>query len=110
MVKLIKMKIIWSDFAIENLKDIFDYYKNKASIKVAHKIRKQILESTKQLLCNPESGQIEFNLEKLKQDHRYLLSGNYKIIYRIDENDIFINDVFDVRQNPDKMMKKKRSI
>ena len=57
--KLTIMKIIWSDFAIENLKDIFDYYKIKASSKVAQKIRREILESTKLLIHNPESGQIE---------------------------------------------------
>lgn len=97
------MRIIWTDFAIENLKDIFDFYSIKASSKAAHKIRKQILSSTKQLLNNPESGQLEFNLEKLKQNHRYLVSGNYKIIYRINDNQIIINDVFDTRQNPVKM-------
>ena len=103
------MKIIWSDFAIENLKQIVDYYNDKASKKVAHKIRKQILDSTKQLLYNPESGQTEISLEKLNQNHRYILSGNYKIIYRTSEDVIFVNDVFDVRQNPNKMMDQKRN-
>jgi toxin ParE1/3/4 len=32
------MKIIWTDFAIENLKSIFEYYAIKANRKVAHKI------------------------------------------------------------------------
>lgn len=32
------MKIIWSDFAIENLKDIFDYYKIKVSKKMPTKL------------------------------------------------------------------------
>lgn len=31
------MKIIWTDFAIQNLKDIFDYYSKNANKKVAHK-------------------------------------------------------------------------
>ena len=66
------MQIIWSNFAIENLKTIFDYYKDRASKKVAHKIRQQILESTKQLIEHPESGQIEFFLEKLNESHRYV--------------------------------------
>lgn len=52
------MKIVWTDFAIKNLKSIFDYYVTKANRKVAHKIRKQILDSTKQLIKNPESGQL----------------------------------------------------
>lgn len=97
------MKIIWTDFAIENLKQIFDYYSEKANKKVAHKIRKQILETAKQLILNPESGQLEYNLETLERKHRYLVSGDYKIIYRISNNEVIINDVFDARQNPAKM-------
>lgn len=79
------MVIVWTDFAIENLKDIFDYYAIKANKKVAHKIKKQILNDTKQLVNNPKLGQIELYLEKLNQHHRYLLSGNYKVIYRIEK-------------------------
>lgn len=97
------MKIFWTDFAIENLKAIFDYYAIKANKKLAHKIRKQILKSTNQIKENPESGQIEFNLKRLKQNHRYLVRGNYKVIYKVFENQIIINDVFDTRQNPVKM-------
>ncbi|MCD1117991.1 type II toxin-antitoxin system RelE/ParE family toxin [Chryseobacterium turcicum] len=103
------MKIIWSEFAIENLKNIFDYYSLKANKKVAHKIRKKIFDSTKRLIQNPESGHIEFYLEQLNQQHRYIICGNYKIIYRIECNDILINDIFDTRQNPIKMIDKKRN-
>lgn len=104
------MKIIWTDFAIDNLKDIFDYYSNKASKKVAHKIRKQILESTKQLINNPESGQVELNLEKINQNHRYIVCGNYKVIYKVENKEIIINDIFDGRQNPIKMNDGKRKL
>ena len=103
------MKIIWTDFAVESLKDIFDYYSDKVSGKIAHKIRKQIFSSTKQLIKNPASGQLELNLEKLKQNHRYLVNGNYKIVYRINENEIIINDVFDTRQDPIKINDKNRN-
>jgi len=97
------MKIIWTDFATENLKDIFYYYSNKVNRNVAHKIRTEILKTTKQLLKNPESGPLEQNLEKLNQNHRYLVAGNYKIIYKIVEDQILIVDVFDTRQDPGKM-------
>lgn len=102
------MKIVWTDFAIENLKSIFEYYVNKANRKVAHKIRKQILYSTTQLILNPKSGQLEFYLERFHQNHRYILVGNFKIIYRIHENNIVINDIFDARQNPIKMIDEER--
>ena len=97
------MNITWTEFAKENLKDMFDYYSKTASKKVAHKIRRQILSSTKRLNKNPKMGQMEFYLEKLKENHRYILSGNYKVIYKIDNSKIIITDVFDVRQNPDKI-------
>ena len=102
------MKIVWTDFAIENLKQIFEYYSAKANKKVAHKIRKQILEAAKQLILNPESGQVEHNLETLKENHRYLVNGNYKLIYRVSHNEVIINDVFDARQNPAKINDEKR--
>ena len=41
------MEIIWTDFAIENLKVIFDFYAFKVNRKVAHKIRSQILKHYK---------------------------------------------------------------
>lgn len=103
------MKIIWTDFAVENLKNIFDYYSKKANAKVAHKIRKTIIHSVKILITNPKLGQIEIYLEKLNQNHRYILAGNYKVIYRIEDDTIIINDVFDVRQNPIKMIDEHRN-
>ncbi len=101
------MKIIWTDFAIQNLKDIFDYYSKNANKKIAHKIRKQILASTKQLIQNPESGQTELNLEKLIQKYRYLVVGNYKVIYKFEQDEIRIVDIFDTRQNPFKIEREK---
>jgi addiction module RelE/StbE family toxin len=102
------MKIVWTNFAVKNLKDIFDYYSTKANKKVAHKIRRQILKSSKQLKNNPNSGQIEQSLTTLKENHRYLVSGNYKLIYRLMDDQVIINDVFDTRQNPSKMNDEKR--
>jgi len=102
------MKIIWTDFAIRSLKDIFDYYTENTSKKVADKIRKEILFSTKQLNKHPKSGQEEQHLTALNLGYRYILSGNYKIIYRIDGDKIFVNDVFDTRQNPIKITDESR--
>jgi plasmid stabilization system protein ParE len=102
------MKIVWTDFAIRNLKEIFDFYAIKVNKNVAHKIRRQILKSSKQLKNNPNSGPIEPNLKKLKKNHRYLVSGNYKLIYRVIDNQVLINDLFDTRQDPSKMNDKNR--
>jgi plasmid stabilization system protein ParE len=103
------MKIIWTDFATGTLLDIYQYYKLKASPAVARKIKTEILETTKQLIKHPYSGQVEFNLEKLKEGHRYLVKGNYKIIYKEVVEGILITDVFDTRQDPVKINDEKRN-
>ena len=99
-------QIIWTNFAISELKNIYLYYRMVATDKVADKIRKSIFYSTKPLIKRPLIGAIEENLIDLKQGHRYLVVGNYKIIYRIIHNNIYITDIFDCRQNPQKMKKR----
>ena len=102
------MKIIWSDFATEMLIEIYKYYRETASENVARKIKTNIFSTTKQLIKHPNSGQIEDTLSKLNQGHRYLVEDNYKIVYRIVSEGILITDVFDTRQNPDKINDDKR--
>ncbi len=103
------MEIIWTDFAIKNLKDIFDFYSTTANKKVANKIKREILASVKLLVRYPELGQFELFLETLNEGYRYILSGNYKVIYKIQDKNIVISDLFDVRQNPIKMNDKSRT-
>ncbi len=103
------MKIIWTDFAIENLKDIFDFYSVTANKKVANKIKQEIFKSVKLLVRYPRLGQVELYLEELNEEYRYILSGNYKVIYKIQDKNIIISDVFDVRQNPIKMNDESRT-
>ncbi len=98
-------QIIWTNFAISELKNIFLYYRMVAGEKTADKIRKSIFSATKPTLKQPFIGALEENLTDLKQGHRYLVEGNYKIIYRVIDNNIYIIDIFDCRQNPTKMKK-----
>jgi toxin ParE1/3/4 len=95
--------IVWTEFASNELKSIYEYYKVQASVAVAKKIKSKIFESTKNLSEQPLIGQIEENLKELNQNHRYIVEGNYKIIYLVVKNTVYITDVFDCRQNPEKM-------
>lgn len=98
-------QIVWTNFAISELKNIFLYYRMVAGEKTADKIRKSIFNATKPLITNPLIGGVEESLIALKQGHRYLVEGNYKIIYRVIDKTIYITDIFDCRQNPIKMKK-----
>lgn len=97
------MKIVWTDFASETLSDIYEYYKEKASPILAQKIKSEIFKSTRQLKQFPYSGHVELNLQKLNEGHRFLVKGNYKIIYKEIPEGILITDVFDTRQDPVKI-------
>jgi len=73
------------------------------SLTVACNIRDSILSSTRQLENQPQFGSIEELLVELIQEHRYIIRGNYKIIYKTQNKKVFITDVFDTRQDPDKI-------
>jgi plasmid stabilization system protein ParE len=101
-------QVIWTYFATSELKSIFLYYKMVAGETIADKIKKSIFDTTKILSKQPFIGQVEENLIELKQEHRYLIEGNYKIIYRIIDENIYITDVFDCRQNPQKIKQRSK--
>jgi plasmid stabilization system protein ParE len=85
------------------LKNIFDYYSFRVSKKIAERIIQEIKEKSKSLVFQSFIGQEEEFLAHLNLGHRYILAGNYKIVYRIDKEYIYIVDIFDTRQNPTKM-------
>ncbi len=98
-------KIIWSDFALQQLKKIHKFYKLKASEEIAQKLTKSIVQSTIQLKTHPQIGTIEPLLKDYEFEYRYLVRKHYKIIYRLDNNLVRVISVFDTRQNPKKIRK-----
>lgn len=98
----IAFKILWTDFAINQLKDIFDYHLVKASPIVAQRLVQKIIDATIILENNPKSGRKEELLLNRPQEFRFVVVKNYKIIYWIDYefNIINIATIFDTRQNP----------
>ena len=100
-----ELRVFWTDTARFQLEDIFNYYKDTASLKVARKLVKQIIERTIQLEKNPNSGSKEPLLSDRKFEYRYLVEGNYKIIYWKKDKYIKIATVFDCRQSPEKIKK-----
>jgi toxin ParE1/3/4 len=97
------MKILWSDFSVQMLSEIYIYYKEKVHPELAKRILKELLEATRQLRNQPTSGQTEPALIKMGEGHRYIVRGNYKIVYKPIPEGLLITDVFDTRQNPSKL-------
>lgn len=97
------MKIVWTEFSKIEVKRIYQYYKDKAGVATARKIKTGIIRAPEILRKYAHSGQEESNLMLFKQNHRYLVEGNYKVVYRLIEKTIYITDVFDCRQDSQKM-------
>ena len=102
-------KVIWSDFAEAQLDDIYEFYKNEASTRVAKKLLKELINEAQKLSKSPKIGQVEQLLTKRVIEYRYLVYKNYKLIYSIDTKNEYIKvaDVFDTRQNPTKIEREK---
>jgi plasmid stabilization system protein ParE len=69
----IVFKILWTDFAINQLKDIFDYHLLKASSTIAQRLVHKIIDATIILENNPKSGRKEDLLKDRHQEFRFII-------------------------------------
>ena len=81
------LKVIWTDFAIEDLRLIHDYI-SKDSKRYADRFLEKLLERVDQLESFPKSGRVvpEFNIDTIRE----LIEGNYRIVYKISTTQIAI--------------------
>lgn len=97
------MKLVYTEQALQSLTEVLDFLAPKVSHQKLVEIRNQILDKADTLVQFPFKGQSETILEHLNLGHRRLVEGNYKIIYKVEGQTIYITDIFDSRQDPDKM-------
>jgi len=104
-----KLKLYWTPFALKCLDEIKEYIIQETySVKTADKYVNKLIDRVELLQNFPESGRQEELLKHLEQNSRYLVEGNYKIIYQYKDTKIIITDVFHVKQNPLKIIKRSR--
>jgi hypothetical protein len=82
-----------------DLEVVYDFIAEK-SLKAAKKIIEYILERTRQLETFPEPGSPQETKKVVTRSYRYLVEGNYKIIYSIEGKSLYIEAVVDTRQDP----------
>jgi toxin ParE1/3/4 len=85
------VKIIWTHFALDDLKQIHDFISKDSKV-YADKVIDQIIELTSQLEKLPLSGRSvpEFQTEILRE----LIFGRYRIIYRMSSDQISIIRIY----------------
>jgi len=89
--------VVWSANAIESIQNSYNYIYLQ-SPKNADLVVETLFDLGDKLNLFPEKNPIEplFNLK----DIRFFPKWNFKIVYRIEENRIYILDVFSTSQNP----------
>lgn len=97
-----KVRVVWSTEALVDLEVIYDFLAEHSQ-QAAQSVIEKILSRVKRIETFPESGGTQFVLKNKERGYRYLVEGNYKIIYRIENMQAYIATVFDTRYNPDKL-------
>ena len=104
-----KVKIYWTPFALKSLAEIKAYIAQEAqSNTIAVKYVSKLIDRVEQLKSFPDSGAEEELLKRIKQKGRYLVEGNYKIIYQYQESKVIVTDILHVKQNPVKIIKRNK--
>lgn len=103
------LKIFWTDFSLKELENIYEYHRENAEIRIAKKLVDGLYKETLKLKKQPKIGQVEELLRSRKEEFRYLLYKNYKIIYWInyEANQVEIIDVLDTQRSPVKIERNK---
>jgi len=97
------MRVEYTEKALKDLALVKEYFSEVAPYK-ADDIVLEIISRILQLESFPMSGPEDDFLKSCGISRRSLVVGNYKIIYRIERNTVYITQVFDARQDPGKMV------
>ncbi len=81
------VKIVWTELALEDLKIIHNYIAQDSTSYASRYIEK-LLARVRQLETFPRSGKIvsEFGIDNIRE----LIEGNFRIVYRVNAEIVFI--------------------
>ncbi|MEO6358533.1 MAG: type II toxin-antitoxin system RelE/ParE family toxin [Ferruginibacter sp.] len=81
------VKIVWTEIAVDDLRNIHDYI-SKDSERYADRFIEKIINRVTQLENFPKSGCVvpEFNSVVIRE----LIEGNYRIIYKVSSSQVSI--------------------
>jgi toxin ParE1/3/4 len=99
------MEIVWTEFAEYQLSEIYTFLYHKADEATASRIVLGIVNASERLVNFPEMGTKEKEEYVGDLNYRYLVQGHFKIVYEVLEREVVVQDVFDTRLDPSKMLK-----
>lgn len=98
-----KKQVVYTPQSREGLRECMSFLKKEVPSEKVKSIRKELLDKVEILKEYPHTGQEEELLSFLDQGHRRLVYRHYKVIYLIESERVIVTDIFDSRQDPEKM-------
>jgi len=85
------MRVVFSTKADQDLADLFEYIKDNLQNGIAaHNIVSKILDLSKKLSIFPDMGSSLKAVDIRLAPYRYLIVGNYLLIYRVTHEEVLI--------------------
>jgi toxin ParE1/3/4 len=99
-----KARVLRSGEALNDLETIYDFLAVNSQ-PAAQQIVESILSRTRQLESFPESGAKLQAMSSSEKEYRYIVEGNYKVVYRYSAESqvVHVAVIFDTRSNPEEM-------
>ena len=97
-----KLNIFWTKKAENDISSIMRYYNSLEMYSIAKNISKNIFKTIEVISEYPNLGKID---KILGNDYKYTLSsGIYKIVFKVNKNNLIILKIFDARRNPNQIL------
>jgi len=97
-----RKEIIWTEPAVNDLREIYNYFSSR-SVSAANRLIDKLVRAPEVIAF---SGFFEaFVNDEYNPNYKRLVIGNYKILLTIRLGKIVIHRIFDTRQNPVKLKK-----
>ncbi len=96
-----RLEVIYSTEALEDFSAILSYYTTFISYTIAENIETGILSHISLISENPGIGHNDRFTKRA--DYFVFVSVNYKIVYLVESDKVYIIRIFDSRQDPSKL-------
>jgi plasmid stabilization system protein ParE len=93
-----RRRVRWSRVADRDLEQAYAYLLERDP-PAARRFAAAIFAAVDRLVAHPELGRVARDLEPVGR-YRHILSGRYRVIYRVDDEALVILRVWDTRRDP----------
>lgn len=97
--------VVWTRSAVEDLEEILEFLVSEAGAEAAHRTYEEIRTAISSLAEMPQRCLRVPELREIPSlEHRELLSGHYRIIFRIDGPTVILLGVLDARRDLEELL------